>query len=480
MPSTIKDEAAKAEKATSKTQIAGMHQSMKNIRAALRTFDGQLKGMGDKIDKEVFERDDAIIANTNLSNENDQLYAQMEDERRVYVKHYDSLMEDHAELKDDKERLDLENEALKVKVKFLEEDKTVRGELQKQVEEKNEKIETLEDKLKAATTELEHVKGVERKFILELDKNAEKDRLIQQLKEDAKVQASNLEKMQELEEQLQMKTQEHGGVLRWPGALYATVTEGRTVNMALESSKEALNKSEAQAELENEIQRLRTELIELQEKAMQQEIDQEAAKEENGMLKNRIWNHIKTTNCQGNAREVERLTAKVQELEKDEKLKEPLTMLGSSVRMAYLRYEGGGIDEHEIMHKIVDTVAYSKNPQVDAALYQTGTLSVETDGHLFVELYGVPVFVQIDYSAMPKYCEMLENLVIKVDWLPVIHSSRKLPEWARRKVVVEQLEGFANEIIVKDAMEFERREDVGKLVDELVELSEHLGEITGL
>ena len=102
----------------------------------------------------------------------------------------------------------------------------------------------VEDKLKAATTELEHVKGVERKFILELDKNAEKDRLIQQLKEDAKVQASNLEKMQELEEQLQMKTQEHGGVLRWPGALYATVTEGRTVNMALESSKEALNKSE--------------------------------------------------------------------------------------------------------------------------------------------------------------------------------------------------------------------------------------------
>lgn len=137
-------------------------------------------------------------------------------------------------------------------------------------------------------------------------------------------------------------------------------------------------------------------------------------------------------------------------------------MLGSSVRMAYLRYEGGGIDEHEIMHKIVDTVAYSKNPQVDAALYQTGTLSVEADGHLFVELYGVPVFVQIDYSAMPKYCEMLENLVIKLDWLPVIHSSRKLPEWARRKVVVEQLEGFANEIIVKDAMEFERREDVGK------------------
>lgn len=294
MPSTNKDEAAKPEKATAKTQIAGMHQSMKNIRAALRTFDGQLKGMGDKIDKEVFERDDAIIANTNLSNENDQLYAQMEDERRVYVKHYDSLMEDHAELKDDKKRLDLENEALKVKVKSLEEDKTVRGELQKQVEEKNEKIETLEDKLKAATTELEHLKGVERKFILELDKNAEKDTLIQQLKEDAKVQASKLEKMQELEEQLQMKTQEHGGVLRWPGALYVKVTEGRTVNMALESSKkEALNKSEAQAELENEIQRLRTELIEPQEKAMQQEIDQEAAKEENGMLKNRIWNHIK-------------------------------------------------------------------------------------------------------------------------------------------------------------------------------------------
>ncbi|KAG4416946.1 hypothetical protein IFR04_009890 [Cadophora malorum] len=385
MPSTNKDEAAKPEKATAKTQIAGMHQSMKNIRAALRTFDGQLKGMGDKIDKEVFERDDAIIANTNLSNENDQLYAQMEDERRVYVKHYDSLMEDHAELKDDKKRLDLENEALKVKVKSLEEDKTVRGELQKQVEEKNEKIETLEDKLKAATTELEHLKGVERKFILELDKNAEKDTLIQQLKEDAKVQASKLEKMQELEEQLQMKTQEHGGVLRWPGALYVKVTEGRTVNMALESSKkEALNKSEAQAELENEIQRLRTELIEPQEKAMQQEIDQEAAKEENGMLKNRIWNHIKN----------HQLPRKCQrKLEKDEKLKEPLTMLGSSVRMAYLRYEGGGIDEHEIMHKIVDTVAYSKNPQVDAALYQTGTLSVEADGHLFVELYGVPVFV---------------------------------------------------------------------------------------
>ena len=206
MPSTTKDEAAKPEKATAKTQIAEMHQSMKNIRAALCTFDGQLKGMGDKIDKEVFERDDAIIANTNLSNENDQLYAQMEDERGVYVKQYDSLMEDHAELKDDKERRDLENEALKVKVKSLEEDKTVRGELQKQVEEKNEKIETLEDKLKAATTELEHLKGVERKFILELDKNAEKDRLIQQLKEDAKVQASKLEKMQELEEQLQMKT----------------------------------------------------------------------------------------------------------------------------------------------------------------------------------------------------------------------------------------------------------------------------------
>lgn len=477
MPSTTKAEAVKPEKATAKTQIAKMHQSMKNIRAVLRTFDGQLKGMGDKIDKEIFERDDAVIANANLSNENDQLYGQMEDDRAVYMQHHDSLKEAYAELKEDKRRLDLESEGLKIKVKFLEEDKTVRGELQKQVEEKNEKIETLEDKLKTATTELEHLKGVERKFILELDKNAEKDRLIQQLKEEAKVRASEL---QDLEEQLLKKTQEHGGVLRWPSAFYAKVTEGRTLNAASESSKEALNRSEAQAELENEIQRLRTKLIELREKAMQQEIDEEETIKENGMLKDRIRNHFKTANCQGNAREVERLTANVQQLEKDIKLKEPLTMLGSSVRMAYLRYQGGGIDEHEIMHKIVDTVAYSKNPQVDAALYQAGTLSVEADGHLFVELYGVPVFVQLDYSAMPKYCEMLENLVIKLDWLPDIHSSRKLPEWARRKVVIEKLEGFADEIIVKDVMEFERREDVGKLVDELVELSECLGEITGL
>ncbi|PVH73540.1 hypothetical protein DL98DRAFT_538259 [Cadophora sp. DSE1049] len=481
MPPTTKVEAAKPKQTTAKDRIDGLHQSVKNFRAVLRTFDGQLKGMGDVIDKEYFERDDAIIANRNLSRENDLLYAQMEDERGVYVEHYDSLQEDHAELKDDKRRVDLENEALKAKVKSLEEDKIVRRELQKQIEEKNGKIEALEGKVKTSTTELEHLKGVERKFILELDKNAEKDRVIQQLKEDAEAHKSKLEKMQDLEEQLLKKTQEHGGVLRWANQLYARVTELRTSNVALESSKkEAMGKVKTHSEMENEVQRLRTVLIELQQKATQQETNQLAAIEENELLKSKIQALEGAARQQATAEQVNYLTAKVQELEKDQKLKEPLTMLGSSVRMAYMRYEGGGIDEHDIMHKIVETIAYSKNPQVDAALYQTGTLSFEADGHLFLELYGSPVFVQLDYSAMPKYCEMLENLVIVLDWLPESHRSRGLPEWARRKAVIGELKGIWNEVIVKDVMEFEKREDVGKLVDELVELSDRLGEVTEL
>ncbi|KAK0124641.1 hypothetical protein ONS95_009588 [Cadophora gregata] len=477
MPSTTKDEATKPKQATAKDRIDGLHQSMKNVRSALRTLDGQLKGMGNVIDKEVFERDDAIIANVNLNNENDALYAQMEEDRRVYMKHHDSLKEDQAELQSDKRRLDLENEALKVKVKSLEGNKTAREEFQKQVKEKNVKIETLEGKLKVATTELEHLKGVERKFILELDKNAEKDQTIKQLKEDAKVHKLKLEDMRELKEQLHEKTQEHGGFLSWANALCARMTELRTSNAALESSKkEALSKAEKHAELEKEVLWLRAELTDLKGKANCQQIQQKAVIEENESLKLKIQELEEASRHGATPEQVNHLTEKAQDLEKDRKLKEPLTMLGSSIRMAYMRFEAGGTNDHAIMPQIVDAIAYSKNPQVDAALYQTGTLSVEADGHLFKEIYSSPAFVQLDYAAMPKYCEMLENLDIVADWLPETHRSRDMPEWARRKQVIEELKGMWNEAIMKDVMEFEGREDVGKLVDELVELSDRLGE----
>ncbi|KAH7418555.1 hypothetical protein BKA64DRAFT_635675 [Cadophora sp. MPI-SDFR-AT-0126] len=482
MPSTTKDKAAKPKEATAKDRIEGLRESMKDARTLLRTFDGQLKGMGELIDKEIFERDDALIANVNLSSENDLLYVQMEDDRAVYMKHHDSWMEKHAELEEDKRCVELENEALKVKIKSLEEDKTLQEEFQKQIGEKNGKIETLEGNLKAleekfkvATTELDHLKRVERKFILELDKNAEKDGVIQQLKEDAEFLKSKLGRMQELEEQSLKRTENLAGVVHWTETVHAKITELRKENAAFESSmKEAMSKAEAHTEHEKEIQRLRTELIECQRKVTLQETKHKATSEEYEMLKSRISDFIKNASGQEYGKAVECLTAQIQELEKAQKLKEPLTMLGSSIRMAYMRYEGGGTDEHDIMHEIVEAIAYSKNPQVDAALYQSGTLSVEADGHLFVELYGSPVFVQLDYSAMLKYCEMLENLVVVLDWLPDSHPSRRLPEWARRKAVIEGLKGIWNEVIVKDVMEFERREDVGKLVDELAELSDNL------
>lgn len=110
-----------------------------------------------------------------------------------------------------------------------------------------------------------------------------------------------------------------------------------------------------------------------------------------------VWgSHSSEIHIQSLREENATLRTKVHDLEKDRKDKEPLTSIGASVRIAAL----GDLNVADDRYNVV----------ADAAIYKAGLLSSGWEGHHFQNYYHCPVFVNLDYAAMPKYCKMLKLL----------------------------------------------------------------------
>ena len=117
-----------------------------------------------------------------------------------------------------------------------------------------------------------------------------------------------------------------------------------------------------------------------------------------------------------------------------------MTRIGASVRIAVL----GDPDVADDRYNVV----------ADAAVYKAGLLSSGWEGHHFQNYYHCPVFVNLDYAAMPKYCKMLK-LLAGVNGIENQHEFPRLasePEWAQREQTVVDLQKVWNEVATSDVM----------------------------
>ncbi|KAL2074915.1 hypothetical protein VTL71DRAFT_8695 [Oculimacula yallundae] len=528
MPKPRKAEAARpAVAATIVGRVEDLQLNIQRVKSILGTFEGKVSNLEEEITKEVAEKEDAIRGHLNSTRENDNLYQQMENQKQAYVKTYNSLKEDHAELVADQRRVVLENQALKRQVAGLKGDTAQRDQLLKQIDENNGKILRLEEQAKNHVAELEHLQGAERKFIIELEKNAEKDQAIQKMKEEIEIWKRYQAKYDEAKKEIaDLLKDEEAHLLRM-----VKMKEG---NDSLEIvNKDLMSKAGQLVEVKEERQRLQKSIDDLKQQASENGADHEAVIKDNRSLKGQIQGLIdehaaslaelvasqtaanekiealktenialKTTN-HGSLAELQNVRAsqeeaveenknlkaklqhledlqgavkdsqaKVLELEDERKLIEPLTTLGVAIRMGYLRYG----QSRELLDKVVGPVVYAKNILADAALYQLNFLSQEGDGQLFLDCYGCPIFVSLDYGAMPKYCNMLA-LLPQFEYHKDSDSFTKLtlmPQWAEREQVIAGLQTVWNEVVVRAPMEFEGRADVDAMLMKLEKLTESL------
>ncbi|KAH7360921.1 hypothetical protein BKA65DRAFT_195186 [Rhexocercosporidium sp. MPI-PUGE-AT-0058] len=311
-----KDEAAKPAQAAVKDRMDGIQKSVQRFEIVLKILDGQLSGLGEDIVKQTTERDDAILAHANLYKENDGLYEQMENDRSVYFRSFNSVKEENSELFEDKRCVVWENEALKKKIETLEADRTVLERLQKESMRRMARLSGLRAMRRlillslniyrelsgssfwglirmllcntGMRTCLAYVRRASyrgscvQSLFLELDTFAttlrepclpsiralhdkcEKDRVIQSLKGEVEVCKTKVETLRGIEDKY---LQENAGLVQEKTALQSRLSELEDRNNALESSNmNAKIRIEQYAELDKEAHRLRTDLVEIQQK----------------------------------------------------------------------------------------------------------------------------------------------------------------------------------------------------------------------
>lgn len=123
--------------------------------------------------------------------------------------------------------------------------------------------------------------------------------------------------------------------------------------------------------------------------------------------------------------------------------------------------------------KLLDEASYFPNPVLDSSLFKSGYLSVETHGHLFVKRYGQPVDVNLDYSAMPLYCKILE-LEADIKRVSIASRIRLTETWGERQQTLIELEDIWNSVQDGNILDFENNAEVAEKVSKLSDLTSAL------
>lgn len=149
-----------------------------------------------------------MVANANLSQENEGLLKQLRLDKEMYTKKIDFLKEENVEIEEDLRGLTAKNKALKHDYETLgEKAKQVQAKLDARINQENDTILGLRADAKLSSSELLHLRAVERKYILEQDKNVEKSTVVEKLEVEAKRHQSELGRSKAVEDMLAAKTQ---------------------------------------------------------------------------------------------------------------------------------------------------------------------------------------------------------------------------------------------------------------------------------
>ncbi|KAH9216480.1 hypothetical protein DL95DRAFT_407461 [Leptodontidium sp. 2 PMI_412] len=342
----------------------------------------QLNSLQDELRKAKAEKNDAFLANKNLAKENELLEIQVHRDKIKHDKLRSTLEEDNAELREDTRELAAENTQLRREIDLL----------RSNVRVENSQAPIL-GRLKAEaqliSAELDRLRGVESQLTLETERHAAALYRLREMESDfdsllAHVHGENENQKRQTDrlEGERKLYEEKIDELRRDRAVMGQVVQSR---IEVESKQLA---EIAQLTKENEGQQRQIQGL-LQN---QKRFEAEEAK-----FATLVWgSHSSEIHIQSLREENATLRTKVHDLEKDRKDKEPLTRIGASVRIAVLGDPNVADDRYNVV--------------ADAAFYKAGLLSSGWEGHHFQNYYHCPVFVNLDYAAMPKYCKMLKLL----------------------------------------------------------------------